>query len=358
MRQFIGDLLRMWPPNLVAQRSAGSRLRFGGRRLGTAVALGTATALSLTLAACGGSTSAASSHPTFVYLQTNGDQSYFVLEANGAKAEAKKLGATVKVENESNSSATTISDIQAAIAAKVNGLIVVAPAASLGPRMVSLAKAAHISIMASDNGFAGTNGKQVPFVGIDATQFGTSSGNLLVANYKRLGWSSADSYALLYVVPSLPTCNDRTNAEKAALVAAGFPTGHILDVPYDGTATLAFSSTGPVATAHPTATHWLLSGCNDDGVTGGGKALAAHGVSPSDIDGAGLGGDLACQAWASGAANVGFLASNYIYPNAIGAAAVHEMYQYVVNKKAFPADVYVKPIPMTKANYNTIDKSC
>jgi ABC-type sugar transport system substrate-binding protein len=301
---------------------------------------------------------AAVTHPTFVYLQTNGSESYFVDEGKGAVAEATKLGATVRVENESNSSATTISDEQSAVASGVNGIIVVAPAATLGPRLVSIANKAGIPISASDNGFAGANGKAVPFVGINAAAFGANTGQLLVKYFKQAGWSAASTYAVLYVVPSLPTCNLRTNAEKSALTSAGFPASHIINVPYDGTTELALTNTAPVLTAHPQAQHWLAAGCNDDGVFGGAKAMADHRVTVSNIIGVGLGGDLACQIWAKGAPSVGFRASNYIYPNGIGAKAVLNMYNYVVKHIAFPANTYVAPEPITQGDFRSIDQNC
>ncbi len=299
------------------------------------------------------------SHPTFVYLQTDGSQSYFVLEADGAKAEATKLGATVKVENESSSSATTISDIQTGIADKVNGFIVVAPDASLGPRMVLLANRAHIQIMASDNGFAGSNGKQVPFVGINATEFGDNSGSLLMNAWKKAHWPVSSTYMLLIVNPSLPTIVERTTAEEAKALAAGFPKSHIIQVPTnDNTVEQAFTNTGPIKTAHPQARYWLVTGGNDDVAFGAAKKLVSSAVPVKDVIAVGLGGDLACSIWAKGAANVGFLATNYIYPNAIGADAVHELYDNVVKHQPFPANTYVTPIPMTRSNFMSIDKGC
>lgn len=312
-----------------------------------------------TSAPAGTSANSTSSHPIFAYLQTDGSISYFVLEADGAKAEAAKLGATVHVENENSSSSTTISDIQQAVADHYNGLIVVAPSETLGPRMVSLADAAHIPIMASDNGFAGSNGKQVPFVGIDAAQFGKSSGNLLFKYYKQLGWSAADTYMLLVTNPSLQTIKQRTDAEQAVALAAGFPKSHIIDVPTnDNTTQQAYSATGPAKTAHPQAKHWLITGGNDDVAYGAAKALVASGVSASNIDAVGLGGDLACTIWANGAPNVGFRGTNYIYPNAIGAKSVEEVYNYVVKHEPFPANSYVAPIPMSKSTLHSVDKSC
>jgi L-arabinose transport system substrate-binding protein len=328
-----------------------------GRRLPATLAVcGLLTAGAL--AACS-SGSGGSSHPTFVYLQTDGSQSYFVLEGDGAKAEAKTLGATVKVSNENNSSATTISDIQTALGQQVNGLIVVAPDATLGPRMVNLANASHVPIMASDNGFAASSGKQVPFVGIDAAAFGDSTGTILMSYYNQLHWSSADTYMLLFTNPALPTCNDRTNAEQAKVEAGGLLASHVITVPTtDNTTQAAFDNTGPVKTAHSQAKDWLVAGCNDDVAFGGAKALTSSGVPASDVDAVGLGGDLACQIWAAGSPDVGFRGTNYIFPNGIGADAVREMYDNVVKHQSFPANTYVAPIQMSQSNYATVDKAC
>ncbi|HEX6449237.1 MAG TPA: substrate-binding domain-containing protein [Trebonia sp.] len=327
----------------------------------TLAACGLAAAAALTgcSSGSGGSGASAPAHPTFVYMQTDGSQSYFVLEGDGAKAEAAKLGATVKVTNENNSSATTVSDIQTAIGQQSNGLIVVAPDATLGPRMVNLAKTGNVAIMASDNGFAGSDGKQVPFVGIDAAAFGKSTGTILMSYDKQLGWSAASTYMLLYTNPALPTCNLRTTAEQAQVVASGFPSSHIITVPTtDNTTQAAFSNTGPVKTAHPQAKNWLLAGCNDDVAFGGAKALVSSGVPAANVDAVGLGGDLACQVWGKGAPNVGFRGTNYIYPNGIGADAVREMYDYVVKHTPFPSNTYVAPIQMSQSNFSTVDKAC
>lgn len=82
--------------------------------------------------------------------------------------------------------------------------------------------------MASDNGFAGGNGKQVPFVGINASQFGRSSGALLLHFYRQLKWPASSTYMLLVPNPALPTIVQRTNAERAKAIAAGFPASHII----------------------------------------------------------------------------------------------------------------------------------
>ncbi len=302
---------------------------------------------------------ASSSKPTFAVLQTDGSISYFVDQGDGAVAEGKKLGANVKVYNENNSASTTISDIQQAIANGVKGLIVVAPTEQLGPRMVKLANAAKVPIIALDNGFAGANGKQVPYVGISGAQFGHNSGALMMRVYKNSKWPAASTYMLLVTNPSLQTIQQRTNGERATAIKEGFPKGHIINEPTsDNVTQQAYSATGPIKVSHPQASYWLVTGGNDDVAFGAAKALVAGGVPASHIDAVGLGGDLACTIWAKGAASVGFRASNYIYPNGVGAAAVNEMYQHVVKHKPFKANVDVAPVVLTQKNLHKVDKSC
>ena len=297
------------------------------------------------------------SNPTFVLLQTNGTQSYFVDEAAGATAEAKALGATVTVENESNSDATTVSDLQAAIAAGDNGAMVVAPDETTGARLVSLANAANMPIISVDNGFSGgSDNLPVPAIGFNAPVAGQQSGQLLASYFKKSKFKAASTYAAINVIPTLATCVVRTNAEIAALKKAGLPASHILSITYDGTSQAALNNMAPVQTAHPQAKDWLLAGCNDDGVYGDAKALTSHGVSRKNIIGVGLGADLACTMWAAGAPNLGIVASDYVNPANIGKAAVLEMYNFVVKGKAFPLQDLIATVPVTSSNFKKFIK--
>lgn len=335
-----------------------SRLPRFNRGLMSRPALVSVTAVAALLLSMSTSVAHAATNPTFILLQTNGTQSYFVDEGKGAIAEGKKLGATVIVQDENNNDATTVSLLQAGIAAGYQGAMIVAPDAAIGPRLVDIAKTAKIAISSVDNGFAGSDGVSVPAAGFDAAKFGAVSGKLLASYFRKSHWKVATTYAVLNVIPALPTCNLRTDAEKAALKAAGLPASHILAVPYDGTTEAGLKNMAPVQTAHPKAQAWLLSGCNDDGVLGAAKALTSHGVKVSNIIGVGLGGDLACTMWAKGAPNVGIKASTYVDPGVIGAAAVKAMYDSVVNGKAFPAQTLLPPVTVTPANYLTVIKGC
>ena len=81
-------------------------------------------------------------------------------------------------------------------------------------------------------------------------------------------------------VQTLSVCNDRTDNEKAAVIAAGVPEAQVFPVPYTGEALSAQDAAGPVITANPEITNWIVFGCNDEGVLGTLNALATAGVNP------------------------------------------------------------------------------
>lgn len=343
--------MNMFRPAVKNGRARFRTRLWTSRRSAYAALLGVAVVASAS--ALIATSAAAKSKPTFALITINGSQSFFVDQADGARAEAAKLGANIRVFNVNSSSAATISDVQTAIAQGAAGLIVAPPSNSLGPRIVSLAKAAHIPVLAIDNNFDGPNRKPVPLVGLNAPVVGKNTGLLLSNLYKTSHWSAASTYYLSVELPGLQTCTLRTNAEKAEFLKADarFPKSHIIVVPYDGTAEKALSAVGPVAVSHPQVKHWLIASCNDDGVVGAGKGLIQSHVSVSNIRGVGLGGDLACTAWGKGAAPSGMLASNYFAPQTFGGDAVKVLYNNVVHHKAMPANVYVRIVDITPKTY-------
>ncbi len=302
----------------------------------------------------------AASGLTFALITINGEQSFFVEQAQGAEKAAKALGAKVLVDNVNASSSATISDVEAAVAQKVSGIIIAPPSNSLGPRIVSLANAAHIPVVAIDNNFNGPNNKPVPLVGINAPQAGTTSGTLLAAQFKKSGWAASNTDYISVELPGLQTCTFRTDAEKAVFkkMNPSFSSSQILVVPYDGTVEKALADVGPVVVAHPGVQHWLIASCNDDGVVGAGKALIESHVSTKDIIGVGLGGDLTCTEWVPGAAPSGMVASDYFSPYEIGAAAVHVIYAHITKNTPMPAETEVPAVPVSPSNFQKVEGKC
>jgi L-arabinose transport system substrate-binding protein len=136
-------------------------------------------------------------------------------------------------------------------------------------------------------------------------------------------------------VQTLSVCEDRTNASKAAMLDAGVPADSIFQVPYTGEAQSAQDAAGPVVTAHPDVTHWVVFACNDEGVLGTLNALATQGVSPDNVLGVGLGAYEACKFWAADQPS-GFKAALFISGLDVGASAAQVLYDNVVNGVPLP----------------------
>ena len=136
-------------------------------------------------------------------------------------------------------------------------------------------------------------------------------------------------------VQTLSVCEDRTNASKAAMLEAGVPEDAIFQVPYTGETQSAQDAAGPIITAHPEVTHWVVFACNDEGVLGTLNALATQGVSPDNIIGVGLGAYEACKSWAADQPS-GFKAALFISGQDVGAAAAQVLYDNIVNGVDLP----------------------
>jgi L-arabinose transport system substrate-binding protein len=152
------------------------------------------------------------------------------------------------------------------------------------------------------------------------------------------GWLEDESVVLGVLsteVQTLSVCEDRTNASKQAMLDAGVAAESIFQVPYTGETQSAQDAAGPVITAHPDVTHWVVFACNDEGVLGTLNALATQGVSPDNIIGVGLGAYEACKFWAAEQPS-GFKAALFISGLDVGAAAAEVLYNNVVNGEALP----------------------
>ncbi|MEU6238855.1 substrate-binding domain-containing protein, partial [Kitasatospora sp. NPDC047058] len=126
----------------------------GRAAAGVLLTLGlTATACSTGQESTTGASSVApvSGKVSITYLQKQGDQEYFVGEAAGAKAKAAELGIDLKVVNLGNDANKTVSEVQAAVAQKTNGVIVVVPDPAVGPQVVQTARDAKIALLTSDD---------------------------------------------------------------------------------------------------------------------------------------------------------------------------------------------------------------
>ena len=318
--------------------AARQRRRMGGLAVALIAIVGL-SACSSGMETTDGPTSAAetkSGKLTIAYLQKQGDQQYFVDEADGAKAAAAELGdVDIKVVNLGTDSNKAISELDSVIAQKVDGIIIVVPDQQIGPQVLEAAKAAGIPIMASDDVISDASGSEAPFSGFDGTSMGNLIGGEAARLYTEAGWTSADTRILSAYKQDLSVCDQRVEGAADSFSKAIPDAPATVDIGTDNSATDAQNKAGAIITANAGVKHWVVWGCNDESETGVVTALQNSGVATDDIIGVGLGAYLTCKDWAAGQ-DTGNKAALFISGAEVGKAAVTSMVALLRDGIALP----------------------
>jgi L-arabinose transport system substrate-binding protein len=271
------------------------------------------------------------------YIQKQGDQQYFVDEANGAKQEAGKMGgASVDVTNVNLDSNAAINAMNTAIAQKADGIAIVVPDQKIGPQVIDLAKQAKIPLIASDDPIKSGGGQDAPFVGFDSLQMGQKVGQKAGQLYKQAGWSPSDTALLSVYKQDLSDCQLRDQGEEQAFKQAGGNGVPVIKLGTDNSNTDAQNRTSAVVAAHHDVKHWVVVGCNDESETGAVTGLANAGFGADSVIGVGLGAYLTCKDWKAGK-QTGNKAALYISGKAVGGNAAKVLLQSLKAHKPLPA---------------------
>jgi L-arabinose transport system substrate-binding protein len=300
--------------------------------------------------AAGGKTSG---HITVAYMQKQGDQQYFIDEANGATQAAKALGnVTVKVINLGTDSNLSISQEQAVIAQKVNGIIIVVPDQKIGPQTTSLANAAKIPIMSSDDPLLNAQGVQAPFAGFNSTSMGQKVGAEAAKLYLASGFSAGDTRVISAGEQDLSDCTQRASGEASGFTSGlkGAAAPATIALGTDNSVTQAQDKAGAIITANPGVKNWVVWGCNDESETGVVTALQNAGVSADHIDGVGLGAYLDCKDWKAGQ-KTGNKASLFISGVAVGKTALTAMVKHIRDGAPLPKSAIAPTVMVDASNY-------
>jgi len=323
------------------------------------------TAAVLALAGCSNGKAAATStgtagpksgQITIAYLQKQGDQQYFIDEANGAKAEAAKLGnvkiVTVDLGTDANQA---ISAMSTEVGQQVDGIAIVVPDQKIGPQVVQDAGA--IPLVASDDPISDGSGKAAPFVGFDSVQMGTQVGTEAGTLFKAAGWSAADTRVLAAYQQDLSDCQQREQGEEQGFAAAAGASPQIVKIGTDNSVVDAQNKAAAALTANPGVKHWVVWGCNDESETGAVTALQNSGIAPADIAGVGLGAYLTCKDWAA-KKDSGNKAALFIDGRAVGATAVDVLVAKIRGGKALPAQSIAKTTMVDASNFAQAGVQC
>jgi L-arabinose transport system substrate-binding protein len=315
------------------------------------VATAAATAAATTAAA-----TQASVKPLYVVINKSADQQYFIDLQNSFSEAATSFGADSKKFDAKLDPSLGVSLVNDAISAGAKGIAITVPDQTIGPAIAKAAKDAGVVLIATDDGIKDADGNPVPFVGFDGKDMGKKVGEAASKLLTDSGWmkDTTKKIGVLSVeVQTLSVCNDRTDNEKAAVKAAGVTDDEIFSVPYTGETNSAQDAAGPILTAHPDVTNWVVFGCNDEGVRGTLNALATAGVNADNVIGVGLGAYEACKDWAAKLPS-GFKAALFISGLDVGKTAATVLNDAVVNGKTPPANTYAPTNIVDPSNYATL----
>ena len=294
--------------------------------------------------------------PLLVVINKSADQQYFIDLQNSFVEAATSLGAESRKFDAKLDPNLGISLVNDAISAGAKGIAITVPDQTIGPAIAKAAKDAGVVLIATDDNIVDEAGNPVPFVGFNGQDMGKKVGEAAAQLLTESGWladSSKKVGVLSVEVQTLSVCNDRTDNEKAAILAAGVPEAQVFPVPYTGEALSSQDAAGPIITANPDITNWIVFACNDEGVLGALNALGTSGVSPDNIIAVGLGAYEACKPWAAGQPS-GFKASLFISGLDVGNTAANVLYDAVVNGVTPEANSYAPTSIVDPSNFKDV----
>ena len=291
--------------------------------------------------------------PLYVVINKSADQQYFIDLQTSFVETAEEMGAEAKKFNAKLDPNLGVSLVNDAISAGAEGIAITVPDQTIGPAIAQAAEDAGVVLIATDDSIVDADGDPVPFVGFDGKDMGKKVGEAAADLLAEGGWLEDPDKkvgVLSVEVQTLSVCNDRTDNEKAAIIEAGVPEDQVYPVPYTGEALSAQDAAGPIITANPDVTHWVVFGCNDEGVLGTLNALATAGVDPDNIIGVGLGAYEACKPWAAEQPS-GFKAALFISGLDVGKTAAEVLYDAVVNGVEPPEKTFAPTTIVNAENY-------
>jgi L-arabinose transport system substrate-binding protein len=221
------------------------------------------------------------------------EEPWFQLEWKFAEQASKDLGFTL-IKVGGNDGGKLLSAIDSFAANGAQGFVVCTPDTKLGPAIVQRAKQANLKLISVDDQFVGADGqpiKSVHYLGISARKIGEAVGKMLAEEYKKRGWSAADTGVCVVTFDELATAKERTDGATDVLIAAGFPKDRIFRAP-ERTPDIpgAFEGANALLTQRANVKHWLVCGPNDNSVLGAVRALEGRGVKVEDAFAIGING--------------------------------------------------------------------
>jgi L-arabinose transport system substrate-binding protein len=293
---------------------------------------------------------------TLVAINRGATQQYFIDLQSAFTQEVERLGGTALTYDAMEDPSLTLSLMNDAVSAGADGIAVSAQSSDLGPALAEIADSAGVPWVATDSTQVDGEGNPIPFVGFDGTAMGNAVGEEVLRQLEANGWledASKKVGVLSVEAQTIAVCEQRTDESKRLMIEAGFPEDQIYQVPYGGDTSSGQEAAGPVITAHPDVTNWVIFSCNDEGVLGAINALATAGADPANVLGVGIGAYEACKFWAADLPS-GFTAALFISGLDVGRAAANVLWEHVVNGVELPATTIAETTMVDPTTYESV----
>lgn len=294
----------------------------------------------------------------FAYVSKMLTHPWFLDEESGIKAKCQELGIDyIGVDANLNDEAF-MQAVDNVIGQGANALMVVVTHQSLGPAVVDKAREAKIPLLTIDDTIVDSAGKPIPHVGLPTTETGIMGGHALAKLAKERGFFKPGNKVKVMMIDMsfLSVVHDRTVGYKQALMQ-DLPALKDSDFLIQDSKTGMFEENLPVASAilaaNPDATHWLVTGINDDGALAPLRVFEEHGFPLERVLSVGLGGYSTSYEEFQKPHNSYIVTK--LQPAEEGKIAVQLLYDNITKGKPIPAMTLVPGVIVTKETYKNYE---
>jgi len=291
------------------------------------------------------------------FLVKQPEEPWFQYEWKGADKAAAQYGFEVMKLGVQDGEKTMAAIDNLAVAG-ASGFVICTPDVRLGPQIMRRATEKGLKVVIVDDQFV-KDGKfmtEVPYVGMSASRIGAKQGETLAAEFKKRGWSAADTAVCAVTFEELDTARERTDSSIAALKAAGFPADRIFKAPQKTTDIPgSFDAVSVLLTQHSDIKHWLILGMNDTAVLGAVRAVEGRGFTAETAIGVGINGT-DCIDELRKPKPTPFFGSMLASAPQEGFASAEMLYKWIKDGTQPPLDTRSEGILITRENFEEILK--
>jgi L-arabinose transport system substrate-binding protein len=296
----------------------------------------------------------------FGYISKMLTHPWFIQESQGIEDKCEELGVEYVAIDANQDNEQFMQAFENLIARGADAILFCITDPQLGPTVADRAEEAGIPIMTIDDNIVDSNGDPVPHVGMPTTEVGYQGGKALAKEAKERGFMEpGNNVKVMSVTVSFKTfLLERTQGYHKALKEE-LPS--IPDENYimEDNKTGMFEDVLPVASsilnANPDATHWIVTGINDDSAIAPLRVFEENGFPLENVIACGLGGyKLSLEEFQK---DHNSYIVNKTQPHEEGVQAAQLMYDHIVNDKELPEVTYVPGVIVTKENYKDFDWS-